>query len=72
VNCWSSAFARRASARQPSRGLPSRSSRYGAASRERRLVSLNFASWNQLHGWLRQVDGLSGVACCDACDKRNT
>ena len=25
---------------------------------ERRLVSLTFASWNQLDGWLRQIDGL--------------
>ena len=24
---------------------------------DRRLVSVNFASWNQLNGWLRQVDG---------------
>jgi hypothetical protein len=29
---------------------------------ERRLVSLNFASWNQLDRWLRQVDGLKRVA----------
>jgi hypothetical protein len=26
------------------------------------LVSLNFASWNQLDGWLRQVDGLRRAA----------
>jgi hypothetical protein len=35
---------------QPSRGLPSRSSRFGVTSRERRLVSRIFASWNQLDG----------------------
>jgi hypothetical protein len=29
---------------------------------ERRLVSLNFTSWNQLDGWLRQVEGLKRVA----------
>jgi hypothetical protein len=27
-----------------------------------RMVSLNFPSWNQLDGWLRQVDGLRRVA----------
>jgi hypothetical protein len=26
------------------------------------VVSLNFASWNQLDGWLRQVEGLRRVA----------
>jgi hypothetical protein len=26
------------------------------------LVSLDFASWNQLDGWLRQVEGLRRVA----------
>ena len=29
---------------------------------ERELVSLNFASWNQLDGWLRQVERLRQVA----------
>jgi hypothetical protein len=29
---------------------------------ERRMVSLNFASWNQLDGWLRRVDGLRRAA----------
>ncbi len=27
-----------------------------------RVVSQIFASWNQLHGWLRQVDGLQLIA----------
>ena len=26
------------------------------------VVSLNFASWNQLDGWLRQIEGLRRVA----------
>jgi hypothetical protein len=26
------------------------------------VVSLNFMSWNQLDGWLRQVEGLKRVA----------
>ena len=26
------------------------------------MVTLNFASWNQLDGWLRQVEGLRRVA----------
>jgi hypothetical protein len=26
------------------------------------MVSLNFASWNQLDGWLRQVEGLRRAA----------
>lgn len=29
---------------------------------ERRLVSRVFAGWNQLDGWLRQVEGLRRVA----------
>ena len=29
---------------------------------ERRLVSLNFASWNQMAGWLRQIKGLRDAA----------
>jgi len=28
------------------------------AGRERRLVSQTLASWNQLAGWLRQIEGL--------------
>jgi hypothetical protein len=28
----------------------------------RKEVSRNFASWNQLEGWLRQIDGLRGAA----------
>ena len=31
-------------------------------SAEESLVSLNFASWNQLDGWLRQVDKLRRAA----------
>jgi hypothetical protein len=26
------------------------------------VVSLNFASWNQLDGWLRQLQGLRATA----------
>ena len=33
-----------------------------ACSRERRLVSLNFASWNRREGWLRGIDGLRAIA----------
>ena len=29
---------------------------------ERRLVSLTFASWNRIAGWLRQVASLRGAA----------
>jgi len=30
--------------------------------RERRLVTLTFASWNQIIPWLRRIDGLRSVA----------
>jgi hypothetical protein len=30
--------------------------------RERRLVSLSFASWNQLDGWLREIEWLRRAA----------
>jgi len=43
------------------RGGASRSSRYGAVSRERRLVDQNIASWNQLLPWLRRLDFLRGA-----------
>jgi hypothetical protein len=33
-----------------------------ACDRERRLVSLNFMSWNQLTSWLRQIDCLQRAA----------
>jgi hypothetical protein len=33
-----------------------------AAARDWKVVSQNFASWNQLDGWLRQLDGLRYVA----------
>jgi hypothetical protein len=29
---------------------------------ERRLVSQNFASWNRISDWLRQLDGLRSAA----------
>jgi hypothetical protein len=29
---------------------------------ERRLVSLNFASWNLISGWLARLDGLRRAA----------
>ena len=41
-----------ATARHPSSGLPSRSSRFGVSSPERNMVDLNSASWNQLATWL--------------------
>ena len=44
--------------RHPSRGLPSRSSRVGVSSRERRMVDLNSGSWNRLVGWLRNIDAV--------------
>jgi hypothetical protein len=31
-------------------------------SADEKMVSLNFTSWNQLDGWLRQVDGLRRAA----------
>jgi integrase len=27
-----------------------------------RMVTLTFASWNQIHGWLRRLEGLRGSA----------
>lgn len=30
------------------------------------MVSQTFASWNQLEGWLRQVEVLQTAACCRA------
>jgi hypothetical protein len=42
---------------QPSRGLPT-VAHADVDKRERRLVSQIFTSWNQLDGWLRQVDWL--------------
>jgi hypothetical protein len=46
-----------ASARQPSRGSPSRSSRYADSSRERRLVAQICPRWNPLTRWMRQIEG---------------
>jgi hypothetical protein len=46
---------------QPSRGWPA-VAHATAGSRERRLVSLNFTSWNQLDAWLRQVDRMRRAA----------
>ncbi len=39
---------------QPHRAKPGRA--------KRDLVSRIFASWNELNGWLRQIDGLRRVA----------
>src|SRR4030095_1574478 len=39
---------------QPSRGLPT-VARGKVNKRERRLVSLNFSSWNRVVSWLRQL-----------------
>ena len=46
----------------PSRGLPSRSSRFGVSSRERRMVDLTFASWNQIDDLLRRLEALRSAA----------
>ena len=27
-----------------------------------KVVTLTFASWNQIHGWLRRLEGLRGAA----------
>ena len=47
-------------------GPPSLLRSYAAAAfaciHERRLVSLNFASWNRIDAWLRRLDGLRSVA----------
>ena len=43
-------------------GEASRSSHQVFFARERRLVTQIFASWNQLDGWLRRVDGLRRAA----------
>jgi len=45
---------------QPSRGLPTAAHAYGKG--ERRLVSLTFASWNQIGAWLRRLEGLRDAA----------
>jgi hypothetical protein len=29
---------------------------------DERVVTLTFASWNQIHGWLKRLDGLRGAA----------
>jgi hypothetical protein len=42
-------------------GSPRRS-RFGVSSRERRLVDLTGASWNQVTIWLRQVDAVMRAA----------
>jgi hypothetical protein len=47
-----------ATARQPSHGSPSRSSRFGVSPRERRLVDQNSASWNQVAVLLSRIDAL--------------
>ena len=57
-----SASLRDVSARHPSRGLPSRSSRCAVSSRERRMVDQNSASWNRLTSWLRRVEALRAAA----------
>jgi hypothetical protein len=43
-------------------GEASRSSDQVFLARERRLVSLTFASWNQIHGWLKRLEGLREAA----------
>jgi hypothetical protein len=45
----------------PSRGLPTVAHAY-VGKRERRLVSLTFASWNQIREWLRRLDAIQRVA----------
>jgi len=35
---------------------------FGEVTRERRLVTQTFASWNQLDGWLRRVEELRRAA----------
>jgi hypothetical protein len=59
---WSvrSAFAK-APAGQPSRGLPTEAHAY-VGKRERRLVTLTFASWNQIGEWLRRIKALRQAA----------
>ena len=46
---------------QPSHGLPT-IAHAPVGKGERRLVSRIFLSWNQLEGWLRQIEGLRAVA----------
>jgi hypothetical protein len=40
------------------RGVSPRPLRKSLSRKTWMLVSLNFASWNQLDGWLRQIHGL--------------
>jgi hypothetical protein len=35
---------------------------FGATTSTRRLVSLNFASWNRIREWLRRLDALAHAA----------
>jgi hypothetical protein len=46
---------------QPSRGLPT-VAHADVGKRERRLVNQNSVSWNQIAGWLKQLDGLRVAA----------
>ena len=50
-----------ATARHPSRGSPSRSSRFGGSSRERRMVAQICPRWNRAD-WLREAEGYSQAA----------
>jgi hypothetical protein len=51
-----------ATARHPSRGLPSRSSRFGRYKRERRMVAQIFPRWNRVEDWLKEAEGYSRAA----------
>jgi hypothetical protein len=58
--CRSARLRPPAPARQPSRGLcRAEDHASGEATRERRLVSRIFASWNQINGWLGRSRGCS-------------
>ena len=51
-----------ATARHPSRGLPSRSSRFGVSSRERRMVAQICPRWNRLQPWFELVGAFKDAA----------
>jgi len=44
------------------RGISSPSARKSLSQKAWMMVSLNFASWNQIHGWLRCLEELRGAA----------
>jgi hypothetical protein len=51
-----------ATERHPSRGSPSRSSRFGVSSRERRMVAQICPRWNRLQPWFELARAFKDAA----------